>query len=326
MTDLSIAAEAAKTAVARRILFIGGTPRGRRVFDLLLRRGIVPVATYVLAEDDHETLRASVEIEAIAGNHAIPVKICKRITADDLAVIRDTYLPDLILVVGWRTILPAALYELPLFGCVGVHDSPLPRYRGFAPPNWAIINGEQEWGVTLMHIAAGVDEGDIIGQKVFPVPDRATAPELHELIISATVVLIDEQLDGLLTGVAPRIAQDHTRATYACARNPDDGEIDWRQGTTEIDRLIRGLTYPYPGAWTTWRGQKLKVWDAEPVDPPPLYEGRIPGRVVAFNDETTDVLTGDGVLRLRAVELQGGGRKPAGAVLRSVKSSLGKLV
>ncbi len=307
-----------------RLLFIGGTPRGQRVLELVLKRGMVPVGAYVTAEDDHEPLHTSTEIETIADSHAIPVKICKRLTGDDITVIRDSYRPDLILMVGWRTIVPASLYEYPRLGCLIVHDSPLPRYRGFAPPNWAIINGEQEWGVTLMHVAGGVDEGDVVAQKLFPVPDRATAPLLYELIISATVDLIDEQLDGLLTGTAPRVAQDHSQATYACARNPDDGEIDWRRGTVEIDRLIRGLAYPYPGAHTTWRGQRLTIWEAEPVDLAPPYEGRIPGRLVAFDQDTADVLTGDGVLRIHAVERQDGKREPAGAVLRSVRSSLGK--
>lgn len=307
-----------------RLVFIGGTPRGQKVLDLLLKRGMAPVAAFVLAEDDHEPLHTSAEIEATADSQAIPVKICKRLTTDDITVIRDSYRPDLILMVGWRTIVSAPLYEYPRLGCLIVHDSPLPRYRGFAPPNWAIINGEQVWGVTLMHVAAGIDEGDIVAQKFFPVADRATAPQLYELIISATVDLIDEQLDGLLAGTAPRVAQDHGQATYACARNPDDGEIDWRRGTVEIDRLIRGLTYPYPGAYTTWRGQKLTIWEAEPVDPAPRYEGRVPGRVVAFDEDTADVLTGDGLLRIHAVELQGGKRGPAGAVLRSIRSSLGK--
>ena len=304
------------------VVFVGGTPRGRKVFELLLRRDVVPVGVFVMCEDDHEPLRASAEIEGLATSRGIPVKLTKRLSDADVAVIRDTYRADLIVMVGWRTIIPARVYNFPPLGCVGIHDSPLPRYRGFAPPNWAIINGETDWGVTLMHIAEGVDEGDIIGLERFAVPARATAPELYEIIVDATVRLMDQHLSGLLAGSAPRTAQDHARATYACARTPDDGRIDWSGGTDTIDRLIRGLMYPYPGAWTTWKGERMTIWRADPLVPAPVYEGRIPGRVVVLGGGYVDVLTGDGVLRIREVGDQDGGRRAASEVIRSVKTSL----
>lgn len=288
---------------------------------LLFFRSIIPVAVYAMEEDDHEVLHASDDIRVLADEHNIPVRICKRIAAEDLTLIHGSYKPDLILIAGWRTILPKEVYEYPRLGCVGFHDSPLPRYRGFAPVNWAVINGEREWAVTLMHIAPGVDEGDIIDQEFFPVPDRVTAPDLFLLTTRSAVRLLDRQLFFLLNGTTARIPQDHSKATYACARTPGDGEIRWRDDAVKIDRLIRGLTYPYPGAYTTWRGEKLIIWEAESV--PARYEGRLPGRVVAYDKDTADVLTGDGALRIRKIGWRGEDI-PAGAVFRSVRISLGR--
>lgn len=306
-----------------RVLFMGGTVRGRRSFELLLERQLHLVGAVVMREDDHEQPKQSEAVERLAVEHSIPTWTTKRLTPGHLETI-ESLEADLIVVVGWRTLLPAEIYAGRRLGCVGVHDSPLPRYRGFAPTNWAILNGERQWGVTLMHIADGVDEGDVVGQETFAVPDRATAADLYKLSTDATLRVLDDNLGGLLDGTAPRTPQDHSQATYACARTPDDGVIDWTATTDEIDRLVRSLCHPYPGARTTWKGLPLIVWSAEPVFYPPLYEGRIPGRVVGFTERTTDVLTADGVLRLTAVQLPGKDRQPAGAVIRSVKASLGR--
>jgi methionyl-tRNA formyltransferase len=153
---------------------------------------------------------------------------------------------------------------------------------------------------------------------------RATAPQLYAAVSEATRDLILEHLPGLKSGTAPRIAQDHSAATFFCARTPRDGLIDWTATTAEIDRLIRGLTHPYPGARTSYQGEELIVWEAEPVDPQPVYEGRVPGRPAGFaGDGTADILTGDGVLRLRRVQGANGVPVPAHEIVRSFKTTLG---
>jgi methionyl-tRNA formyltransferase len=168
-----------------------------------------------------------------------------------------------------------------------------------------------------------VDAGDIVGQRAIDLHPRVTAPELYDAVCDATVELVLEALPGLKAGTAPRIVQDHSQATFFCARTPDDGAIDWAADTLTIDRLIRGLTYPYPGARTTYRGAELAIWEAEPLDPAPLYEGRVPGRPVGFpGDGAVDVLTGDGVLRVRRVSGPDG-PVAAADVIRSFKATLG---
>lgn len=308
----------------QRVVFIGGTPRGQAVLEMLSRRGVVPLAVYVLKEDSHETATWSGAISAMAEMWGVPYELRTRLSAADVQQIREEYRPDLVLVVGWRTILPPEVYEYPRFGCLAVHDSVLPEYRGFAPVNWAVINGERQWGVSLFHVGAGVDDGDVVDQVTFEVGPRTTAAELYEMVTQASVDVIERNLPSICDGTAARTPQDHARATYACARTPGDGQIDWqRQSTAEIDRLIRGLCRPYPGAFTYWKGQKLTLWEAHPVEPAPTYAGRIPGRVVGFTDGHADVLTLDGVMRLTEVQLDGQASVPAGRVIRSIKTSMG---
>jgi methionyl-tRNA formyltransferase len=212
----------------------------------------------------------------------------------------------------------------PALGCLGAHDSLLPHGRGFAPTNWAIITGADRSGVTLFHMAAGVDDGDVVAQRTIPIGPRTTAGELYEHVSAATLELVLEYLPALKAGTAPRSRQDEERATYFCARRPEDGVIDWSASTQTIDRLVRGLGHPYPGARTALAGRELIVWDAEPVEPAPSYVGRVPGRPVGFGkDGSVDVLTGDGVLRLRWVQVPGCRPVAPARVIGSIRATLG---
>jgi methionyl-tRNA formyltransferase len=307
-----------------RLLFLGGTPRGLAVLEQLVAAGAPLVGVYAFEQDDHEHNRVEPQIHALAARAGVPCRTVKRIGAAEEREITEELRPDLALVIGWRTMIPMSVIDAAPLGWIGAHDSLLPRGRGFAPTNWAVILGHDAGGVTLMHLASGVDDGDIVGQRRIPIGERATAPELYDAVTEATVELVAEHLPGLLAGAAPRTPQQHDQATYFCARTPDDGEIDWTADTAQIDRLIRGLTFPYPGAWTTQSGERLIVWAAEPVSHLVRYEGSIPGRVAARHDDgSVDVLTGDGVLRVRTVGTDQD-QIPAAERLRSVKETLGR--
>lgn len=305
-----------------RLLFVGGTPRGLRVFETLLELGIAPVRLWIMQEDAHEQRKVSDEFAARAAARSIPFRVAKRLGPEDTELVAAAE-ADLLLAVGWRTIIPTSLYRLPRHGSVLIHDSLLPRYRGFAPTNWAVINGEAEGGATLLHMADAVDAGDIVGQIAVPIGPRTTAPQLYDGVVDATVELVRRHIRALLEGTAPRHPQDECAATYACSRTPEDGRIDWSAPTEHTDRLIRGLTYPYPGAWTTHDGAPLVVWEAEPLSPAPRYDGRITGRVVRHGGGSIDVLTADGVLRVHCVGRSGDERIPADVLVRSVKCRLG---
>lgn len=307
---------------APRLAYIGGTPRGLRVLEALVELDLVPVCMWIMQEDGHEQRRASEDLAGRAEQLGVPYRLARRMGSDDPATLAAAQ-ADLLLAVGWRTIIPREVYATPRFGAVLIHDSLLPRYRGFAPTNWAIINGEREAGATLLHMADGVDQGDIIGQVRIPIGPRTTAPELYDDVIDATVDLVRSHLTDVIRGCGPRRAQDESMASYACARTPEDGRIDWGWRTDRIDRLVRGLTYPYPGAWTSHNGRRLFVWDAEPLDPAPCYEGRITGRVVRSAGGSIDVLTADGVMRVHRAGYEPDEQRAADDLVRSVRCRLG---
>ena len=232
--------------------------------------------------------------------------------------------PDLLFAVSWRYMVPPAVYRLARRGAFVFHDSLLPEYRGFAPTVWALVNGERQTGVTLFEMADAVDSGAIVDQEVVPIGADDTVAEVMERVTTAYLSLVSANLRRLIDGNAPRREQDHARATYTCKRTAADGRIDWSAGTSSIYNLVRAHTRPYWGAFTTLDGRTLRVWKAQPVDRPPRYVGRVPGRVVAVERGVgTTVLTGDGAIVLVEVEIDGE-VTDAPTILRSPGQTLGR--
>lgn len=229
--------------------------------------------------------------------------------------------PDAVVVSSYDRILPADLIAARPF--VNVHYAPLPRYRGRATVNWAIINGDRNCAVSIHSLEPELDAGGILFQQLVPIGPSDTVTDLYGRLNAIQRV-------ELAAAVARRLAgdrgqpQDEDRATYACARLPEDGEIDWAGSADAADRLVRALTDPFPGAYT-WLGlRRLVVRRAEPVHEP-RYEGRVPGRVTRVDRATgaVDVLTGDGALRLHEVDLDSTGARPAADVITSSRRTLG---
>jgi len=229
--------------------------------------------------------------------------------------------PDAVVVSSYDRILPADLVATRPF--INVHYAPLPRYRGRATVNWAIINGDSHCAISIHTLVPDLDAGGVLFQQFVPIGPSVTVTDLYERLNAI-------QRDSLAGAVARRLQgdeghpQDDGRATYACTRLPDDGEIDWSATTDAVDRLVRALTDPFPGAFT-WLGlRRLVIRRAEPRRVP-RYEGRVPGRVVRVDRSSgaVDVLTGDGALRLHEVALDGGAPQHAADVITSVRQTLG---
>ena len=244
---------------------------------------------------------------------------------DYFKLISEELRPDLAFVVGCRFILPQSVYTIPSLGTVAFHDSLLPRYRGFAPLNWSLLNGENQTGVTAFFIGEKFDAGDIIVQKPVEIGPDEPAPQVYERICQATVDLALEVDERIAKGNFSRTPQEDRQATFTCSRNPEDGLIDWRQSVRAVYNQIRALTFPYPGAYTYYRGKKLILWKAKPVADPPKYVGRIPGRVVGFSKREgwADILTSDGILRIVEVQTEDHEKTSAASVLYSVREKLG---
>lgn len=230
--------------------------------------------------------------------------------------------PEAVVISSFSRIMPPGALALSRF--VNVHYSPLPRYRGRANVNWAVINGERVVAISIHLVAPGLDDGNILFQEQVAIASTDTAQSLYERL---GAIQERELGPAVIRAVAgdPGAPQDHRYATYGCGRVPDDGEIDWSKSSAAIDRLIRALSPPFPGAFTHLERRRLVIVRAEPRKDPRRYEGRVPGRVAdrSRNEGWVDVLTGDGVLRLFEVIPDAAATAPAAAIIRSTRTTLG---
>src|ERR1044071_2591352 len=221
------------------VLFIGGTLRGYLTLKGLVESGAGVAGIVSLRQDDHEVERYEEPIRRLAEDRGIPHRETKWMKDRDYSAWIRELAPDVAIIVGCRILIPREVYEAPRLGSLAVHDSLLPAYRGFAPLNWAIINGETQTGVTLFYLNEGMDTGDIVAQRSVPIGLTDTAPQVYERVCQATVDVVLEGCGTLEAGSAPRIPQDPAAGSYTCSRTPGDGEIDWRRPTREIFNLVR---------------------------------------------------------------------------------------
>jgi methionyl-tRNA formyltransferase len=230
-----------------------------------------------------------------------------------LGPLLERYRPDLVLVCGWYWKIPAETLAKVAGGFIGLHASLLPRYRGFAPLVWSLLNGEPEAGLSLFYLEDGLDTGDILVQKKFPLGPDATIAEALGLAESHSLTAIREVLPLLLAGRAPRTAQDHARASFCSQRKPEDGLIDWKASGLSIHNAVRAQTHPYPGAFTVWEGRKLYLWKSGRFAGD--YFG-IPGLTVESRAGEAVVACGQGAVRLLEAQLEGEAPRPAGEILK----------
>jgi methionyl-tRNA formyltransferase len=308
-----------------RIALMCATRRGLRVLEKLIAlKPDAELVVFSFRETEHEPPYLD-DIRSLALAHGAEFHETRQVGAAKWDAFWNATPVDLILCVSWRYLIPKEIYRRARLGCYVFHDSPLPCYRGFAPTVWAILNGERETGVTLFEIAEGVDSGPIIAQERIPIGDHDTIAEVIERVTQSYLRLLEDHLPNLLAGRAPRTPQDERQATYTCKRLPEDNQIAWSASTAEIYNLIRAVTAPYPGAFTTLQGVRLTIWSAQRIDGFPRYAGRIPGRIVEVREgEGVVVLTGDGALLIRRVQLGQDPPADAWTILNSLSMTLGR--
>lgn len=254
---------------------------------------VVPPPTKVLAEE-----------------HGVPVLQPQKIKTEEFFNELKKFNPDLICVAAYGKILPKNILDLPPYGCINVHASLLPKYRGAAPINWAIIRGEKVTGITTMKMDEGMDTGDMLLKKEVQVDDEDTGETLSEKLSHVGAELLIDTIRLLKKGELQPVQQDNSQATYAPMLKKEHGKIDWEKPAEEIRNLIRG-TIPWPGAYTTIDGKLLKIHKAR------VSEGAgNPGEVIKSDSGILRVSTGKGTLDLLELQLEGGKRLPAEEFLR----------
>ena len=212
-----------------------------------------------------------------------------------------SYQPDIIVVVAFGQILPKSILDIPKFGCINVHVSLLPKYRGAAPINWVIINGEEKTGVTTMYMDEGLDTGDMILTEEFDLDDEITAGELHDKMKDRGADVLIETLKQIEKGTAHRIPQNHEEFTYAPMMNKALGEINWSKSAREIHNLVRGVN-PWPSAYTTYEGSTMKVWKTEVLNETSDKE---PGTILKVDKDGIRISTKDNVVLVKEIQMPG---------------------
>lgn len=220
--------------------------------------------------------------------------------------------PDAIVVIAFGQIIPKSILDLPKYGCINIHASLLPKLRGAAPIQWAIINGEEETGITTMFMAEGLDTGDMLLKTVVPIEKEETGGSLHDKLSVIGGDLILETLEQLENGTAIRIKQDDKLSNYVGTLNKSLGNIDFSKPAKEIERLIRGLN-PWPSAYTFLNGKMLKIWKASVIEKE--YTSQT-GVVVEVTKDEVIVKTGEGALAFKELQLEGKKRMTTDAFLR----------
>lgn len=227
--------------------------------------------------------------------------------------------PDALVICSYNKILPPQILDCTR--CINVHHGDLPRWRGRANLNWAIITGRKKVGLTIHQAVADLDAGNIYAQYMIPITDTETIASLYEkvnILVKHKLAAIVQRVINEYTG-KPQTGQ----VTYCCTRLPSDGYINWNQSSLAIDRLIRSLTHPYPGAFTFFNEKRLTIWSAEIPKDPRKYEGRITGRIILIHKNYgVEVLTGDSSLIIKDITYAGKNGK-ASDFINSVKTSMG---
>ncbi|TCO78979.1 methionyl-tRNA formyltransferase [Marinisporobacter balticus] len=251
----------------------------------------------------------SVKVKAL--EHNIPILQPEKIKEKSVVAKLRDLAPDCIVVVAFGQILSKEILDIPPLGCVNVHASLLPKYRGAAPINWAIINGETISGVTTMYMDIGLDTGDMILKKETRIENK-TAGELHDELSLLGAKLLGETLVLFEKSQVPREKQKDDESCYAPMMDKNTGKIDWKNTAQSIDCLIQGVN-PWPSAFSTYKGEKFKVWRAKVANE---ICNEIPGKIIKVDKEGLFVATGQGILVLEEIQFLNNKRMTVDAYLR----------
>jgi methionyl-tRNA formyltransferase len=297
-----------------RTVFMGTPEFALPTMEGLLAAGLSLVGVYT--QPDRPSGRGkqlnAPPVKQLAERHGIPVFQPLKLRLPEVVAELQALAPDLIVVVAYGQILPKSVLDIPRHGCINVHASLLPRWRGAAPINHAIMAGDTETGVTTMVMDVGLDTGDMLVKRTTPIGPLETAGELHDRLAELGREAMAETVARLCTGTLVRTAQDTALSCYAPMLKKEHGLIDWTKPALELHNLVRGLD-PWPGAYTLLAGEPLKLARTCPADETP---GAAPGTVTGSSAAGLGIACGRGVLYVGDLQLPGRKRLPAADFLR----------
>ena len=310
-----------------RIMFMGTPDIARTTLDTLLKDGHNIVA--VVTREDKPRGRGNVmtptPVKMLATEHGIPTYTPSTLSDDGFMAILDEYKPELIVVVAYGKILPARVLDYPKHGCINLHVSLLPAYRGAAPIQRAIMEGERVTGVSVMYMDVGLDTGDVIDTYEIPISITDTSEDIHDRAALDGSRLLSEVIVRIGEGRAERTPQDHTKATYAAKIEREDAKIDFNMNAALAQCRIRGVT-PFPGAFCMHGGRMLKITACLPLD---KTSGAVPGTVIdvsGVGEGYIDVAFAEGTLRITRLKPEGKGVMSAGDFVRGRKIEKGEIL
>lgn len=307
-----------------RLLFMGTSPFAVPTLHRLVASPDYDVLAVVTQPDrpsgrGGKVAASAVKEAALAAN--LPLLQPEKVRAKDFAETVRDLAPDAIVVAAFGQIIPQRVLDIPPLGCLNVHGSLLPRWRGAAPMQYALMAGDAETGVTTMMMDAGLDTGDILLQAVLPLDDIENWGTLEPRLAGIGADLLVRTLEALARGDCPRLPQNAAGMTLAPSLPPDVGRLDWTQPARNLHNLVRGVT-PRPGAYTFWQGKRLKIWRTEVVE----SESGEAGAVISLGGGGISVGTSKGVLRLLDVQPESKGRMAADAWARGARLVPGQVL
>lgn len=288
-----------------KIVFMGTPDYAARALEALIKAG--HEVTAVVTQPDRPKGRSGQTqcspVKECAVSYGIAVLQPIKIKTPEAIAELKRYEADIFVVAAFGQILSKEILQMPRFGCVNIHASLLPKYRGAAPINQCIIDGEKETGVTIMQMDAGIDTGDILTQKKVILEDKETAETLFDKLTQAGAALIVETLPKIEQGVITPTKQEESCASYVKMMGKAKGKIDWTCDAASIERLVRGLN-PWPSAYTFYQGKTMKIWRSDVVEMS-AEDTEQPGTVVCVSKDFFDVACGKGILRIYELQLEG---------------------
>lgn len=286
-----------------RILFFGYSEVGYACLSLLIERGDNVVA--LITHEDNPSEKIWFKTPAVAAKEkGIPVFTPESVNTPEWREKIAALKPDLILSVYYRHMIGTKILALPPLGAWNMHGSLLPKYRGRAPINWAVLHGESRIGMTLHRMVKSADAGAVVDQEGVEIGPRDTAEQAFRKVLPCARTVLARQIGALLAGTARETPQDEAQANCFSGRKPEDGRIVWAQTSVQIFNLIRAVTDPYPGAFADVGAARLMVWWAETDSPPTRGRRGAPGEVLSVAPLV--IATADGALELTKTEWRGG--------------------